>query len=120
MTEPITDAEINALYSDDHKLMLRSSEASLSAKSTGGGSQRLSLTAGVGVPAAQACKFCRIQSVSGNDDPGRVRIGSTCTAITGVAIPGNPVLTPYSVSNLNLLNFFNTDQDAIYNIEYFD
>jgi len=92
----------------------------LSLKSTSGGSQRVTLSSGTGTGPNIACQFCRIQAHSGNDDPGRVRIGATCTAITGVAVPGNPVLTPYSVSNLNLLNFFNTDQDAIYDIEYFN
>ena len=94
---------------------------SLSTKSTGGGSQRVTLAVGVGQGSAQACKFCRIQCYSTNTAAVRVRIGSAVEdATTGVELPGNPVLMPYSVNNLNLLYFYSTDANAIVDIEYFD
>ena len=123
MTEAITDAEITALLSADNKLITRAivtaNEDSLSIKSTAGGSQRVTLAAGVKVGAAQACRYCRLQPAAANTEVVRVRIGATCSAITGVELPSNPVLTPYSIDNLNLLNFFSTDVDAIVDIEYF-
>lgn len=94
---------------------------SLSTKSTGGGSQRVTLTTGTGQGTAQACKFCRIQAAAANTEVVRVRIGTAVTdGTTGVELPSNPVLTPYSVSNLNLLYFYSADADAIIDIEYFD
>lgn len=94
---------------------------SLSTKSIGGGSQRVTLDTGEGQGAAQVCRFCRIQTRSTNTEVVRVRIGTAVTdATTGVEIPTNPVLTPYSVSNLNLLYFYSADANAIVDIEYFD
>lgn len=94
---------------------------SLSTKSIGGGSQRVQLDTNEGQGAAQACRFCRIQAYSTNTSPVRVRIGSAVTdATTGVELPGNQVLVPYSVSNLNLLYFYSVDANAIVDIEYFD
>jgi len=94
---------------------------SLSTKSTGGGSQRVTLSGGVAQATAQACKFCRIQVYSTNTEVVRVRIGTAVIdATTGIEIPGSPVLTPYSVSNLNLLYFYSADANAIVDIEYFD
>jgi len=93
---------------------------SLSTKSTGGGSQRVTLSSGTGRGTAQACRFCRVQVYSTNTEVVRVRIGAAVTdATTGVELPGSPVLTPYSVSNLNLLYFYSADADAIVDIEYF-
>lgn len=95
--------------------------ADLNRVNRGGGSQRVQLPGGTTVTApSQACKFCRIQVVAANDEVVRVRIDSTCSLITGVEIPGNPVLTPYTLSNLNQLNFFSTDTDAYIDIEWFD
>lgn len=92
----------------------------LSTKSTGGGSQRVTLTSGTKQASAQVCRFCRLQSAAANTEVVRVRIGATCGATDGVELPNNPVLTPYSVSNLNLLHFYSVDQNAIVDIEYFD
>lgn len=93
---------------------------SLFVKSTGGGSQRVTLSAGAGQGSAQACRFCRIQPAAGNTEALRVQIGGAAGAATGVEVPGNPVLTPYSVSNLDLLYFYSADADAIVDIEYFN
>ncbi len=123
MTEPVTDAEIVALFSADNKLLARAIiiASELSTKSTGGGSQRVTLSGGVTQAAAQACRFCRVQAYSANTEVVRVRIGSAVEdATTGIELPSNPVMTPYSVSNLNLLYFYSVDQDAIVDIEYFD
>lgn len=93
---------------------------SLSTKSIGGGSQRVTLSGGVAQASAQACRFCRVQVHSGNTEVMRVRIGSSVTdGTTGVELQSNPVLTPYSVSNLNLLYFYSADANAIVDIEYF-
>lgn len=125
MTEPITDAEIAALFSADNKLITRAlallSNDLLSSISTGGGSQRVTLSGGVAQPSTQACRFCRVQAHSGNTEVVRVRIGVAVTdGTTGIELPGNPVITPYTVSNLNLLYFYSADADAIVDIEYFD
>lgn len=93
---------------------------SLSTKSVGGGSERVQLDTNTGQGADQACRFCRIQPVSTNTQVMRVRIGAVCGADDGVEVPGDPVLTPYSVSNTNLLQFYSTDADAKVDIEYFD
>jgi len=91
------------------------------ANSSGGGSQRVTLVAGEGQGVAQACRFCRVQAYSTNTAVVRVRIGSAVEdATTGVELPSNPVLTPYSVNNLNLLYFYSTHATAIVDIEYFD
>ncbi len=92
---------------------------SLSTKSTAGGSQRVTLSVGVAVASTQTCRFCRIQAALANTEVVRVRIGATCTAITGTELAGNPVLTPYSICDLALLNFFSVDANAIVDIEYF-
>jgi hypothetical protein len=90
-------------------------------KSTGGGSQRVTLSGGVAQGAAQACRFCRIQAYSTNSEVVRVRIGTAVVnATTGVEIPTNPTLVPYSVENLNLLYFYSADANAIVDIEYFN
>ena len=86
----------------------------------GGGSTTITIpgtpfqVAGTDVP----CRYCRIQNRTGNSTA-RVRIGSACTATTGVAIPAYPTLTPYTVNNLSLLNFFGTATDVLY-VEYFE
>ena len=120
MTDPITDAEIDALISTDNKLQLRSLETSLSSNSLSGGSQRVALSGGIAQAVARTCKFCRIQCASTNTEVVRVRIGSVCGANDGVELSGNPVLTPYSLENLNVLYFYSADIDAIVDIEYFD
>lgn len=93
---------------------------SLSTKSAAGGSQRVTLTSGTATASAQACRFCRLQCASANTEVVRVRIGATCGATDGMELPSNPVLTPYSIDNLNLLRFYSADQDAIVDIEYFE
>lgn len=100
--------------------LIESITSSLSTKSKIGGSQRVTLVSGTKQASAQACRFCRIQAHSANTEVVRVRIGATCGATDGVELPGNPVLTPYSISNLNLLYFYSADVDAIVDIEYFD
>lgn len=86
-----------------------------------GGSQRVTLASNVGQGSAQPCKFCRVQPNSGNTAAVRVRIGTAITdATTGVELPGSPVLTPYTIDDLNLLYFYSTDADALVDIEYFN
>lgn len=94
---------------------------SLNRVNKGGGSQRVTLPGATTTTAtSQACKFCRIQVMSTNTEVVRVRLDDTCSATTGVEIPTNPTLTPYTISNLNQLNFYSADTDAIVDIEYFD
>ncbi len=95
-------------------------EDSLSTKSASGGSQRVTLTSGTAQASAQTCRFCRVQANAGNTEVVRIRIGVTCGATDGIELPSNPVLTPYSVSDLNLLYFYSADVNAIVDIEYFD
>lgn len=86
----------------------------------GGGSQRVTLDTNVGQGTDQACRFCRIQTYSTNTEVVRVRIDTAVTdATTGVEIPSNPLLTPYTISNLNQLYFYSVDANAIVDIEYF-
>jgi hypothetical protein len=89
--------------------------------SLSGGSQRVTLSGGLAQATAQACRFCRVQANSGNTAAVRVRIGTAITdATTGVELPGSPVLTPYTIANLDELYFYSTDVDAIVDIEYFN
>ena len=92
----------------------------LGIKSTGGGSQRVTLTSGTAQGTTQACRFCRIQAAAANTEVVRIRIGATCGATDGIELPSNPVLNPYSISNLNQLYFYSADVDAIIDIEYFN
>jgi len=86
-----------------------------------GGSQRVTLSGGVAQGTAQACKFCRVQAYSTNSAAVRVRVGTAVTdATTGVELPGNPVLTPYTIDDISLLYFYSTDVNAIVDIEYFN
>lgn len=83
-----------------------------------GGSTRLTIAAtnvvqGGDIP----CRYCRLQSATGNDVV-RVRIGSTCTSITGVALPAYSTLTPYSVCNVNQIYLYGTSGNVV-DIEYF-
>lgn len=95
--------------------------ASLNKVNKGGGSQRLTLTAGVGQGTSQACKFCRVQAHSTNTEVVRIRIDTAVTdGLTGIELPGNPVLTPYTISDLNQLYFYSADANAIIDIEWFD
>lgn len=64
------------------------------------------------------CRFCRLQSADGNGVI-RVRIGTDCTSSTGLGLPSFPTITPYPVSNLNLLYFYGATDDNIVHIEYF-
>lgn len=64
------------------------------------------------------CRFCRLQSRSGNGII-RVRMGAEANATTGVGLASYPTLTPYPVSNLNLLYFWGQTNDNIIDIEYF-
>jgi len=97
----------------------------LSHHSDDGGSQRVTLVDGIKTAEAQECKYCRIQCVRGNSDVVRVRLKETCSAITGVELPGPiwdgyPINTLYSISNLNMLNFFSNDKTADIDVEWFD
>ncbi len=93
----------------------------LSRVNKGGGSQRVTLSSGVAQGSSQACKFCRIQVYSTNTEVVRIRIDTAVTdATTGVEIPTNPTLVPYTLSNLNQLYFYSADANAIVDIEYFD
>jgi len=83
-----------------------------------GGSAVVTLAASVGTGADTPCRFCRVQARTGNSGTTRCRIGEACTGTTGVALPPYPTLTPYSVNNLSLLNFYGTTADVI-DIEYF-
>lgn len=86
----------------------------------GGGSQRVTLSNGVAQGSSQICKYCRVQVADANTEVVRIRIDTAVTdATTGVEIPSNPVLTPYSISDLNQLYFYSADTDAIVDIEYF-
>ena len=64
------------------------------------------------------CRFCRLQSRDGNGVI-RVRIGAVCTSVTGMGLPGYPTITPYPVSNLNLLYFYGATNDNVVDVEYF-
>lgn len=87
----------------------------------GGGSQRVTLSSGVAQASTQACKFCRVQAAAANTEVVRIRVDTAVTdGTTGVELPGNPVLTPYTISDLNQLYFYSADTDAIVDIEYFD
>jgi hypothetical protein len=94
--------------------------AQLNRTSFKGGSQRVTLAAGVAQGTAQGCKFCRVQCDSANSAVVRVRIGTAATATTGVELPDSPVLTPYSIDDISLLYFYSTDVNAIVDIEYFN
>jgi len=83
-----------------------------------GGSTRLTIAAtnvvqGDDIP----CRYCRLQSSSGNDVV-RVRIGTTCTSITGIALPPFPNLTPYAVTNVNQLFLYGTSGNVV-DVEFF-
>lgn len=94
---------------------------SLDRVNKGGGSQRVNLTSGTGQGSSQACKFCRVQAYSTNTAAVRIRVDTAVTsAATGVELPGNPVLTPYTISDLSQLFFYSTDTDAIIDIEFFN
>jgi hypothetical protein len=77
----------------------------------------VTIVSNVGTGADIPCRFCRLQSADGNSAV-RVRLGTTCTNSTGIGLPTFPTLTPYPISNLNLLNFYGTDNNVIH-IEYF-
>ena len=125
LVDGLTNATISPatenLQREIRQVLEATKEDSVSLKSRSGGSQRVGLSGGVGQGLNQAVgKFCRVQAVSTNTAVVRVRIGTVCGATDGVELPGNPVLTPYSVSNLNLLYFYSADANAIVDIEYFD
>lgn len=95
--------------------------ARLNRTNKGGGSYRVQLATNTGQGSDQPCKFCRVQAYSANTSVVRIRIDTAVTdATTGVELPGNPVLTPYTISNLNQLYFYSAQADAIVDIEYFD
>ena len=96
------------------------SNENTSVNSLGGGSSTVTIPADPYQVAGSdvACKYCRLQSRTGNSTI-RVRIGSACTSTTGVAVPSYPTLTPYSVDNLNQLNFIGTAADVV-DVEYFE
>ena len=93
--------------------------SNLDRTSNGGGSQRVTLAGGVAQGTTTECRFCRIQVDSANTAEVRVRIDTACTGTTGVALPGNPTITPYSIGDLDQLYFYSTDATAIVDIEYF-
>lgn len=93
---------------------------SLNIVSAFGGSQRVTLSGGVAQASAQGCRFCRIQVAAANTEVVRIRVDTAVTdGTTGVELPGNPILTPYSISNLEQLYFYSADTNAIVDIEYF-
>jgi hypothetical protein len=86
---------------------------------SGGGSSTATIGVGGTVTGSDVdCAYCRLQARTGNSGTTRVRIGATCTATTGVAIPAYPTLTPYQLDNLSKLYFYGTAADVI-DIEYF-
>jgi hypothetical protein len=72
---------------------------------------------GTGQGANIPCRFCRLQSRDGNAAV-RIRLVDACTSTTGVGLPTFPTLTPYPVSNLNLLTFYGTSGNIV-DVEYF-
>lgn len=94
--------------------------ARLNIVSAFGGSQQVTLSSGEGQGTSQECRYCRIQAAAANTEVVRIRVDTAVTdGTTGVELPGNPVLTPYSISNLNQLYFYSADADAIIDIEFF-
>ena len=89
-----------------------------SINSQAGGSSLVTIALTVGQGSDIDCRYCRVQARTGNSGVTRVRVGTACTAVTGVAIPAYPTLTPYQVTNLNQLYFFGTNSDVV-DIEYF-
>lgn len=85
----------------------------------GGGSSTVTIASNAGQGSDIGCRYCRLQSRSGNGVI-RVRIGSACTSVTGVALPGYPTLTPYAIHNLNQLYFYGATDDNVIDIEYFE
>ena len=83
-----------------------------------GGWVSVTIATNAGQGADIPCRFCRLQSRSGNGEI-RVRIGSECTSTTGLGLPSYPTITPYPVSNLNLLYFYGVTDDNVVDIEYF-
>lgn len=83
-----------------------------------GGHQTVTIAANAGQGPDVACKFCRLQSRSGNGVI-RVKIGSACIVTTGVGLPSYPTLTPYPVANLNQLYFYGATDGNVVDIEYF-
>jgi hypothetical protein len=77
----------------------------------------ITIASNVGQGADIPCRFCRLQSKDGNGTI-RVRLGAVCTSSTGMVLPYFPTITPYPISNLNLLYFYGTDDDVVY-AEYF-
>ena len=78
----------------------------------------VTITSNAGQGADIPCRFCRLQSADGNGTI-RVRLGAACTSVTGLGLPSFPVITPYPVSNLNLLYFYGATDDNIIHVEYF-
>lgn len=85
-----------------------------------GGSVRVAFSAKAGTNAAGTaytgvfgqtaasipCRYCRMQHDSANGGQIRYRIGSACTSVTGMAVPGFPTITPVAVSDLNKIYFW--------------
>jgi len=89
--------------------------------SSSGGSLRLTIPATPFVPTVvdTPCRYCRVQVGTSNTSAVRCRIDSAATSTTGVALPAYPTLTPYSVDNLNKLNFLGGTENDVVDIEYF-
>ncbi len=83
-----------------------------------GGSSTVTISSNAGQGSDIPCRYCRLQSRSGNGVI-RVRIGTACTSVTGVAVPGYPTLTPYAVTNLNQLYFYGVTDANVVDVEHF-
>jgi hypothetical protein len=83
-----------------------------------GGWTSVTITSNAGQGADIPCRFCRLQSRDGNATI-RVRMGAECTVSTGITLPSFPTITPYPISNLNLLYFYGATNDNVVDVEYF-
>lgn len=115
MTEPITDAEIAALFSTDHKLLARGlktvADESLSTKSTEGGTQKLAIPADP-FQVAGSDQECRsILVVHSSDNAVYMNIGAVATADNWLIPKDTPIPLPFD--NCSKLNFFGTQADVI-------
>lgn len=97
-------------------LDMRNSHTNVNCQS--GGWTSVTITSNAGQGADIPCRYCRLQSRSGNGVI-RVRVLAACAADTGVGLPGYPTLTPYAVINVNQLYFYGVTDDNVIDIEYF-
>jgi len=89
-----------------------------------GGCVRVTLSSGSGQGnggTSLPCKGCFVIADSVNSATVRMRIGSACTAETGVPIPEfgtDHYIRFVPIDDLNKLYFYSTDENAIVDIEY--